>query len=263
MCHGTSAIDGNVGTLATMIAVVTDPSPPVPGLDAAVSRALLYRTAEGAVGETFRLHVPAREVAFGKHDTLSPGYPAAVDAARTAGFEAVERLTGGRAAVFHEGTLAFAWTMPDPDPTGGIHRRFRRVAELLVAAFSRLDITAAVGEVPGEYCPGAYSIHVEGHKVMGVGQRLTRGAAHLGGVVTVSGAGTINEVLVPVYEHLGVDWDPATTGALDMTRPGLTVPEVAAAILTELAASADTAPAHLDDATLDLAARLAPEHRSP
>jgi hypothetical protein len=56
------------------------------------------------------------------------------------------------------------------------------------------------------------------HKVMGVGQRLIAGAAHVGGVVVVDDAEAINRVLAPVYGELAIDWDPAATGAL--STPG-------------------------------------------
>ena len=38
---------------------------------------------------------------------------------------------------------------------------------------------------------------------MGVGQRLVRGAAHVGGVVVVDQGDRIRDVLLPVYDALG------------------------------------------------------------
>ena len=246
-----------------MIHVVTEAVDGPPGFGTALGRALLMRASTGEVGETFVIHVPHREVAFGKHDTLTPGYAAATAAATAAGFAPIERLAGGRAAVFHEGTLAFTWTVPDPNPTAGIHIRFRQVTDLLVGALARLGIDATVGEVPGEYCPGAYSISVAGRKVMGVGQRLTRRAAHIGGVVVVSDADLVNRVLIPVYAHLGVGWDPATTGALDQTASAPTTAAVLDAVVTALAATRPTRHGTLDATTLDLARRLVADHQAP
>ncbi|RPI26037.1 MAG: lipoate--protein ligase family protein, partial [Actinobacteria bacterium] len=96
-----------------MITVIRTAFTAEEGMDIAVSRALLLEASEGTSGETFRLHVPGRMVAFGKQDTLAPGYPEAVAAARALGYAPVERLAGGRAAVFHELTLSFTWTIPD------------------------------------------------------------------------------------------------------------------------------------------------------
>jgi lipoate-protein ligase A len=245
------------------LSVIRDSTAHDAALDTALSRAILLRVSDGSLPETFRLHVPGRVVAFGKRDTLSPGYPAAAAAAARLGFSGVERLAGGRAAVFHEGTLAFSWSIPDPSPASGIHDRFRRLSSLMVAAFTRLGVTAAVGELPGEYCPGEYSVHAGGRKVMGVGQRLARHAAHIGGVVVVSNGALVARALRPVYAALGIDWRPETAGSLQDTDPTLTLAAVADAILAELGREADLDPAVLDAETLELGRALAPDHASP
>lgn len=235
-----------------------------PSLDTAISRALLIRTDGAALGPTLRLNTTNRIVAFGKHDTLSPGYPAAVHAARDRGFDTVERLAGGRAAVFHERTLAFSWTIPDENPMAGIQERFQTVADLMVRAFSRLGISAFVGGVPGEYCPGAYSVHVApGRKVMGIGQRLVKKAVHLGGVVVVRDGNTVRDALVPVYAALGLEWRPETAGSLADAANGVTVADTAAAILAEVGMVGPLIFDDLDDATMSLAEQLAQEHRPP
>jgi lipoate-protein ligase A len=206
-----------------------------PALDAAVSRALLDEAAAGTVGETFRLSVPGRSVQFGRMDTRRPGFDAAVTAARNLGFAPVVRLAGGRAAVFHEHTLAFAWIVPERRRARSIEERFAEVSSLITDALTSMGIDARVGEVPGEYCPGGHSVNMGGvKKVMGVGQRLVRGASHLGGVVVVDGAHLVNEVLDPVYRHLGYDWDPEATGAV-ADAAEVDVSDVQAAIATALA----------------------------
>jgi octanoyl-[GcvH]:protein N-octanoyltransferase len=243
------------------IRLLTDGFPEEPGLDTAVGRALLIGASDGAVAETFRVHVPGRVVAFGKHDALEPGFRAAVDAAASAGFLPVLRLAGGRAAVFHEGTLAFHWTIPDPDPRASVSRRYDDVAALMVATFTRLGIDTVVGELPGEYCPGAHSVHVVGGgKVMGVGQRLARSAAHVGGVAVVTGGALVNHALDPVYRALGAAWDPSATGALEDAMPGLTPSRVTEALVDELSHIADVTPATIGEETLTLARSLVPDH---
>ncbi|HEU4894345.1 MAG TPA: lipoate--protein ligase family protein [Acidimicrobiia bacterium] len=203
-------------------------------LDVAISHAILSAVSAGDMGPTLRVHVPGPLVAFGRADRVTPGYPAAVRAAEAHGFAAVERLAGGRAAVFHEQTLAFSLALPESEPKNGIQERFEMISTLMADAFNALGVDARVGEVPGEYCPGKWSVNVAGKvKVMGVGQRLVRRAAHVGGVVVVDDGDRIRDVLIPVYRSLALDWDPRTAGALADRSPGLTIDKVQGAILDQ------------------------------
>lgn len=213
--------------------LITDSLPAEPARDAAVARALLERVAAGEP-ETLRLARTGRVVAFGRRDEVSSGYPAAVRAARDAGFEPMVRLGGGRAAVYHEGTLVLGHAIPDPDPRPGIHERFEREAARIAGALGALGVDARVGEVPGEYCPGGYSVNARGKtKLAGLGQRLIAGAAHVGAVIVVDGADRVREVLAPVYAALGLDWDPAAVGAVADEVPGITVTDVLDAVREE------------------------------
>jgi octanoyl-[GcvH]:protein N-octanoyltransferase len=152
----------------------------------AVARATLMRVAAGEVPATFRLHRPPRILAFSKQDAASPGFRGAVQAARETGFEPVIRLAGGRAAVYHEETLALSWAVPDRHPTARTEERFRELAGLLADSIREVGVDARVGEVPGEYCPGAWSVNARGAtKLAGTGQRLIAGAAHRGAVIVV------------------------------------------------------------------------------
>ena len=187
-----------------------------PALDTAVSRALMLRVAERLEPETLRLFRPGDIVAFGAQDRRAPGYARAVDAARARGFASVNRMVGGTAAVFHGLTVAFTWTIPDRDPRQNIDARFRETASLIASALRRLGVDARVGEVPGEYCPGEYSVNARGRaKLMGVGQRIVSGAAHVGGVVVVGDSGRIRDVLTPVYAALAHEWRPDTVGSVE------------------------------------------------
>ena len=233
-------------------------------LDTAVSRALMLRVAAGELPETVRLARPGRIVAFGKRDAVAQGYVEAVGAARDGGFEAIERLAGGRAAVFHEDTIAFAHAIPDADPRSGVDRRFEETAQLLATAFRGLGVDARVGEVQGEYCPGAHSVNARGErKVMGVGQRLVAGGVHVGGVVVVDGAADVRDILVPVYAALGLGWRPETTGSVADEVPGTTWDAVRDAMLAGYRERYELQPVELDHETLELARRLAPGHLSP
>ena len=209
---------------------------------------MLERVARGELPETFRIGRPGAMVAFGKLDLASPGYAAAAQAARDGGFEAVRRLAGGRAAVFHEHTIAFAWAGRADDTWSGTHERFRNIAGIVERALRRLGVDARVGEVPREYCPGDYSVNARGRtKLAGIGQRLIKGAWHIGGVIVVDEGERVRDVLVPVYEALG------RRGRGD----GGTWEDGVGALIAELP---DVEPTPLDATTLAHAERLAPEH---
>jgi len=246
------------------IQLLTDQYPDRPAFDTALSHALLRRAGAGEVAETLRLHQPGSIVAFGRQDVVNAGYLPAVAASRTAGYEAIERLAGGRAAVFHPGTIAFAWTIPSPTPRETIRPRFEALTSTLLSAFRALGADARVGEVPGEYCPGAYSINVSGlHKVMGTGQRIVGRAAHVGGVIVVEGGDRIAEVLIPVYRALELTWNPVTSGDLAGAVPGITRQDVLAAIVTEFDRRYGLEDGGIEEATLALAAALEHHHLSP
>jgi octanoyl-[GcvH]:protein N-octanoyltransferase len=237
--------------------------PERPAYGTAVSEALLRRVAAGELADTFRLHRPARELAFSKHDRASKGFEPAVAAARSAGFEPVLRLAGGRAAAFHEGTLAFAWSSAQARPVQGTRDRFAQAAELVAAALRRLGVDARVGEVPGEYCPGAWSVNARGRvKLAGIGQRLIAGGAHLGGVVVVTGSGPLRGALEPVYDALGLAWDPETAGSVEDEVGPVSLADAEEALLAELAGSFDLSEDGFDPETLALAAELEPGHRA-
>ncbi|HEY7453716.1 MAG TPA: hypothetical protein VH683_04070 [Thermoleophilaceae bacterium] len=233
-----------------------------PALDAAVSRALMLRVASGELPETLRIAVPGTTVAFAKRDAVAPGYEEAVRAAREHGFEATLRLAGGRAAVFHDGTMEIGHAVPDEEPRAGIHQRFERTAGRLARAVATLGVDARVGEVPGEYCPGRYSVNARGAvKLAGIGQRLVGGGSHTGVVLVVEGEDRVNEVIEPVYAALGLDWDPAATGSVRAESPSASWSSVRDALVTEYAREYDVIEDEVDSATLRLARELADEHR--
>jgi octanoyl-[GcvH]:protein N-octanoyltransferase len=235
-----------------------------PALDVAVSRAILLRVAAGELPETIRITRPPAMVAFGRQDVASAPYLDAVNAARANGFEAIERLAGGRAAVFHERTLAIAHARPDDEPQAHIYPRFEEWSGRIAEALRKLGLDGRVGEVPGEYCPGGYSVNARGEvKLAGIGQKLIKGAGHLGGVLVVGESARIRDVLVPVYEALGLEFDPVTAGAIEDELSSVSTDEAEEALLEQLRLSYDLTEERLDPATLELAKRLAPEHVAP
>jgi len=227
----------------------------------AVARAILTRVAAGELPPVFRLHRPPRILAFSKQDAAGAGFRNAVQAARRCGFEPVIRLVGGRAAVYHERTLALSWSVPDSRPSARTDDRFREVAELLTGSIRDLGVDARIGEIPGEYCPGAWSVNARGAtKLAGTGQRLIAGAAHRGAVIVVGESGALREALAPVYEALDLPWDPATAGSIEDEAGSVTMERVEEAILERLRERYELSDWAIDPETLDLAGRMGSDH---
>lgn len=243
------------------IAVIRSGFGDADGLDTGVSHALLERVSADELPETFRIYQPSRVVAFGKQDRLAEDFGGAVQIARDHGFDPIVRMPGGRAAVFHEETLAFSWTIQSSDPVRGIRERFGAATAVITHALSRLGIPSATGEIPGEYCPGEFSIHHAGEiKLAGIGQRLARHAAHVGGVLVVGNTRATRDILVPTYRALAIEWDPSTVGSISDITPGIRVPTVIDAILGVLGEQREIVPMSVDAETLARGRELAPLH---
>jgi octanoyl-[GcvH]:protein N-octanoyltransferase len=235
-----------------------------PALDVAVSHALLLRVARGEIEPTVRLYRPVPTLAFGRLDALRPGFAEAGEAARDAGFEPIVRLAGGHAAAYHEQSLIYEEIVAQDDVTAGLHDRFRDAADLLAGAIAGLGVEAHVGEIPGEYCPGAYTVSAAGRvKLVGIAQRAVRGGALLSAFILVGGGDRLRAVLFDVYRSLEIAWRPATAGALDDVAPGITMATVEAAVLAARSEDRELRPGAVDAATLALARTLQERHRWP
>lgn len=247
-----------------VVRLIRESFPQPPALDTAISHAILRSVSEGTQPQTLRLHRPGSIVAFGPLDRLSPGYGRAIDAARSQGFGVIQRLAGGRAAVFHEQTIAVSWAVPDPQPRLHIEKRFQDLSSIIAAALRDLSVDARVGEVPGEYCPGANSVNARGKtKLVGVGQRILLHAAHVGGVVVVGESERIRDVLIPVYDALDLEWDPVTAGSVDDEVPGTSWEDVAHAILGRFRESYDLIEDSVPAAVIARAEELQAAHEIP
>jgi octanoyl-[GcvH]:protein N-octanoyltransferase len=247
--------------VTSALRLVRDSFPDPEELDTAVSHATLRLVAEGRLPATLRVHRPGAVVAFGPRDRVAPGFPQAVAAARSHGFGVVERLAGGRAAVFHQGTIAFSWAIPDPRAREGIRSRFEVLAGIVVDALRGLGVDARVGELPGEYCPGEHSVNAGGRtKVMGVGQRIIDGAAHVGGVIVVTGADRVRDVLIPVYRALDLSWEPATVGSLEEEVPGMTWNRAVESVIESFGRWFDLVEGTVDDDVVTVARGVAHRH---
>jgi octanoyl-[GcvH]:protein N-octanoyltransferase len=82
-------------------------------------------------------------------------------------------------------------------------------------------------------------------------------------VLVVGDSARVRGVLVPVYQALGLDWNPSTAGSVADELPGVTMDDAERALVEELEALYEIDEVPLDPETLAIAQRLAPEHRSP
>ncbi|WOH17038.1 lipoate--protein ligase family protein [Paenarthrobacter sp. GOM3] len=207
---------------------------------------LLKRTRSGQLGPSLRLYRPKPTVAFGQRDANLPGFAAAEEACRELGFEPLVRKAGGRAAAYHEGSLVIDHVEPHPDAIVRAKARFSEFGELLAGALRSVGIHAAVGEIPGEYCPGEFSVHGEdpdfpAHriKLIGTAQRVVSGGWLFSSVIVVENSQPIREVLTASYAALGLDWDPATAGAASDLLPHVDVKTVEDAVIEAYRGYAD------------------------
>lgn len=230
-------------------------------MDTAVSRAFLLGASDGLLPETLQVGTPHRVAAFGKHDTLSGGFDAAVQIALDHGYDPTVRIAGGRVVAFSPTIVRFAWTIPTEAPAATMRERFRALADAVVDTLAMLGVRGTIGEVPNEYCAGEYSVHIRGHrKVMGVGQRLTRTAAQVGGMIVVADPDDINGMLVPVYKALGVSIDPTATGSL-ADEIEVSSGDVMEAFVERIANGRRTVDTKPDGAILRRATELRDDHR--
>lgn len=231
-----------------------------PALDVALPHALLDLLAAGRRRPVLRCYRPSATVAFGRRDTFLPGFAAAVAATRRHGFTPVIRGAGGRAAAYDDGSLIFDEVMPADGSQ--IRERFAEDAGRQARALQSLGVDARVGEVTGEYCPGEFSVNARGRvKLIGAAERIVRGAWLHSSVVVVEGADRLRSVLADVYAALGLDWDPASVGAVGQEAPGVGLEQVRHALLSEYETRYALTPAPITSADLARAGELVARHR--
>ena len=211
-----------------MTLLVGDPAQ-VPSIEdrtsATVSR-LAAVVADDASGR-LEWHRPGPSAAFGRLDAVAPGFARAVETVRGHGFEPFIRPVGGRLAAYHDGAVVLDLLLRCDDPRTGTTARFRTLANVLCMGLRRLGADARTGAVPGEYCPGTWSVNARGAtKLVGTGQRLARDAVLLTAVVVVSDAGPLREVMSSAYADIGLSIDPRTVGSVVDEVPGVTLSDV-------------------------------------
>lgn len=224
--------------------------PPAPAHNAGREGAAVPDVVDRAPGTTARLRglaesgspgalewtCPGPSAAFSRRDAALPGFAGAVAAVRARGYEPFVRPVGGRLAVYGEGSLVLDVVTSSEDPRPGTTTRFRLVSEAIATGLRRLGVDARVGEVPGEYCPGEWSVNAQGRvKLVGTGQRLTRDALLVTAVIVVGHHEPLAEAMAAAYAHLGHTLDPRTVGSVSSFVSGVTLADVTEAVGDALA----------------------------
>ncbi|GAB6859539.1 lipoate--protein ligase family protein [Microbacterium xylanilyticum] len=201
------------------------------------SVALLRQVASGdGPARVLRLYTPAPTLALTRRESLMPGYGAAVVAAELFGFTPAIRPTGGRAVAYDETCLVFDLVERE-DAHADPSALFAQAGRTVVDALRGLGVDARLGEVPGEYCPGEYSINARGSvKLVGTSQRGVRGARLLSGMLAFGEVDRFVAVLTDANAALGLDWDPRTFGSMLTEAPAVSREDVEEALAAALIA---------------------------
>ena len=237
--------------------LLADAFPERPLLDMALSHALLLRVAERSRPATVRLYEPGRTVAFSKLDSHALGFAAACEAARAHGYEPVIRLGGGHAAAYGPGCLIHEEIVPHRSTLEGLQERYSQEETHVLGALAQTGVEGVIaGQLDGEYCAGAHSLHLGGVKVAGIAQRVVKGAALISTAVLVDAGPSLRAVLVDVYRALGIAWRPETAGSIADVATAPDRAQLAAALAPGAGLAGRAAPAELA-----LAESLAAQHR--
>jgi octanoyl-[GcvH]:protein N-octanoyltransferase len=222
-----------------------------PAHDVALGPVLLRRGL-GESTEFIRIFTPEATAAFSRRDSKQPGFSVAARAASRLRFQPVVRACGGRLAAYHNGTVVIDHVLREHNAKEGMHQRFQHYSSMHAEVLRGLGLDARVGELPGEYCPGTYSVNAGGRsKIVGSAQRITRDGWLFSSIIQVTGSERIREVLEMTYREMGYPLNSATIGAMEDFVPGVSVAEVREAMGRAYSAPADRLDVDLPTEILD------------
>jgi lipoate-protein ligase A len=213
-----------------------------------------------------RLWRPLRAaLSVGRLDARHPRLAEVLALARAAGVTPVRRLAGGHAATLDPGSLCLGWAQPHPrlEESG---TRYELIAETIAEALGALGVTSSLGESPGEWCPGAWSVQGPAGKLAGLAQRVISGAAWCEALIVIHASPELRVLARQVHRVLGLEWSESAQGELAALLPR--APDLHAALADELVAALAVRfgsaqrgplPAEIHAAAIALAA----EHRFP
>lgn len=232
-------------------------------LDVAISDALLRRAAQRGLASlrVWRPRQPALSV--GRLDARHPRLDEVLDLARAAGVVPVRRLAGGRAATLDSGCLCLGWAQPQPRLEES-SARYELIAEVIARALRALGVATSLGEAPGEWCPGAWSVQGPAGKVAGLAQRVITGGAWCEALIVIQAAPKLLRLARQVHNVLGLQWSDSGQGQLGELLAGQADPHAALSdaltgALRERLGEVRRAP--LPAQVRDTARALTPEHR--
>ncbi|GAA2100924.1 biotin/lipoate A/B protein ligase family protein [Microlunatus panaciterrae] len=238
--------------------------PADPALEMAFALALLRQVDRAERDDTVRIYragVPT--MAFGRRDTRLAGFAAAVEMARRSGFAPVVRAAGGRVVGYTGSALVVDHVGRGSRFPSGMEQRFADFGALFARVLRSLGVDARVGEVPGEYCPGAHSVNARGTvKLVGTAQRIVRDAWLFSAVLVVDGTAALRPLLTEVHRRLDLPFDAASVGSVADEVPAVTTADVQAAVLAGYADRYDLRPVEPAATTLALARGLVGDHRA-
>ena len=146
----------------------------------------------------------------------------------------------------------------------GIEDRFHEFGELWAGVLRDLGVDARVGAVPGEYCPGAYSVNARGVvKLVGTAQRVVRGAWLFSAVAIIGDDAALRPVLAEVYRCLGLPFDTPSVGSVSGEVPRVSPEIVERALLEAYRSRGALVPSTLPAEVRSRAAQLIDRHRVP
>ncbi|MCW5952958.1 MAG: lipoate--protein ligase family protein [Propionibacteriaceae bacterium] len=200
-------------------------------------RAPVLARPSGPLVPSIHAHTSLATAAFSRRDSHRPGYPAAVEAARALGFASAIRTVGGHLAPLHEGTLIIDVVAAADEPHTRNRDRFRQASAAICRALNSLGVPAQVGELPGEYCPGEFSVNAAGEtKLAGIAQRVTPWGFLVSINLVVDDPEPLRAVVEACYRQLGLTVDPSRVGAVSDHLPGVRARDIAYLMIAELAA---------------------------
>lgn len=237
--------------------LLTEAYPQDPALDMALSGALLESVAIGDHPNVIRVFRPGPTVAFGRLDRLRSGFSAACEVALAHGRTPLLRLGGGHAAAYDDDCILLETIKRHSGIVTGLEQRFRDCVDLLQRALDREGIGSVLGELPGEYCAGRFSLHLlDGPKIAGVAQRIISGAALTTAVLVVDGGPSLRTIIGEVYNALGLPVEADAAGAVSDQRSDVSVESVFGRVLEVVRAHHRAEPASLHGDLVERAARL-------
>lgn len=233
-----------------------------PALELAFAHALVRRASMGQIDEVLRLYSPSTPmVVFGRRDVRLPGFPQALELCRSAGFATAVRATGGRPVAYTRRALVVDHVRRDHQAVQHQEERFLTIGQALVKILGGLGVDARLGDVPGEYCPGAQSVNARGTvKLVGTAQRVIRSAWLFSSLIVVDDADQIRPLLTDVYGALDLPLDPASVGSVRAEAPQVDAFAVQREVLRAFSHEPRVQATNEDHASLSLARELLEQH---